>query len=667
MDLPSSFTPIRALLDQDVTPHRQVSVIGAVKDHRLPVPTRGADFKCCITLYDTSTEEDNDGIDFNIFRREEEMPSVQAGDIVVVFSAKFQIYGGGPSLLSSYSTDIHVYDSQRLLSCKKSGSASGALKVPTRKIIRKPDERENRYVLSLFDRIDKSFVPDPQEFSARAQQSLNVKDKFRLLQDVGDHNFADLVVQVVREPFDFGDRMTLWVSDYTENHNFFNRTTKQGAGWNDGVPSGDGDPYGYTDGFRKKHDAASRESSGNWMGPPGKKSLQVTCWEPHAEYIRENVHGGDWVRLRNVQIGYGHNATNIEAFLRGDRQYPGRVYVVLLDPQADRESIDPHLFEALRRKLDYEKEDRRSLKAGKKRKLEDLIKEDSSKGKRARQREEKRKAFEDQEAKQKAALGLNPLIKSEYPDQEIVPLSSILEPVLYQTTINQTPTTIELPFTNARYRTNARVIDFHPVNLKDFSVSRQVTEYPALSDNESSDPDSDRSAPGGTRLVWEWRFALKLECIAAGPLPKGKNPATVWVLVDHFDAQCLTGLDDAADLHSAANSELLRALREQMFRLWGNLEERKSRAEAKRRQHTRDPLKAPPADSSDVEDNTAVGGSNGGAGGEVAAEYIPGSSQLTNRPFTCCIRQYGISLANEEGEKQWQRMFGLFGTKIAND
>jgi hypothetical protein len=45
--------------------------------------------------------------------------------------------------------------------------------------------------------------------------------------------------------------------------------------------------------------------------------------------------------------------------------------------------------------------------------------------------------------------------------------------------------------------------------------------------------------------------------------------------------------------------------------------------------------------------------------------------QIKNKGFTCCIKQYGVkvteddpSLANAGNGKRWQRKFGLFGTQI---
>lgn len=269
-------------------------------------------------------------------------------------------------------------------------------------------------------------------------------------------------------------------------------------------------------------------------------------------------------------------------------------------------------------------------------------------------------------------------VRCENPDRALDPLTKVIEPVIYQTTVNDSPANLELPFTCAKFRTQVRVVDFHPGDVRDFAVSRPMSDFDILGNHEASDDDSDSSgclsrAARHRKIIWEWRFALKLEEVSASP-PKAKKPASVWVLVNNMDAQCLTDLN-AADLHSGANADLLSEFNERMFQLWGNLAERKSLAEAKRRQHARNPLGAPPADSSDVEDHAdRRSGVAGGGAADMGEGHVPGSSQLSNRPFTCCIRQYGVKVKAEDGEEEnagegmrWQRIFGLFGTRIVSD
>lgn len=77
----------------------------------------------------------------------------------------------------------------------------------------------------------------------------------------------------------------------------------------------------------------------------------------------------------------------------------------------------------------------------------------------------------------------------------------------------------------------------------------------------------------------------------------------------------------------------------------------------------RKPGDMPPMESSDAEDGGPRRG-RGERGGEAAAA-------VSNKPFTCCIKQYGVSvreddpaLASAGNGRRWERVFGLFGTKI---
>lgn len=248
----------------------------------------------------------------------------------------------------------------------------------------------------------------------------------------------------------------------------------------------------------------------------------------------------------------------------------------------------------------------------------------------------------------------------------------ILQPATYQTTVEGTPLSLKLPFTVSQYRANVRVIDFHPQRLQDFASVRKKTEYDVLSDNSHSESDSDEEEAGSldsfaAKRTWEWRFALRLQ--DATPLKDQKKQGnkqnnTMWVVVDNMDAQLLTGLD-ACNLR--ADSGELCNLREKMFILWGDLEERKSKQlaeidkkkEKKARTGKKGPAECPP-DSSDAETGDKQSGKD------------VGSMAPSNRPFTCCIRQYGVRVrepneakADAGDGKRWERVFGLFGTKVS--
>lgn len=256
-------------------------------------------------------------------------------------------------------------------------------------------------------------------------------------------------------------------------------------------------------------------------------------------------------------------------------------------------------------------------------------------------------------------------VKCEYENKPISTFEDILDPLYHKTKINGKEIELQLPFVNWNYRADVRVINFMPPDLRDFSQPKKMSEYAMLSDYEESDADSDEErgsiADRAAVRQWEWRFFLELEDANSSKDKRGKKK-TLWVAVNNFSAQCLLNLD-ASDLHRDEDS--LHVLRDRLFLLWGELEEKKSIGEENKRRAARAALlntnlNRPPSHSSDDE---------GPAPQKQEAELR--SSQISNLPFSCCIRQYGVKVREKDpakadaGEgKRWQRMFGLFGTKI---
>ncbi|KAL2139251.1 hypothetical protein VTI28DRAFT_5462 [Corynascus sepedonium] len=654
--LPPKFVQIRPILDESVPPGRLINIIGVVKDWRLPIPTTGNDYKCTITLYDLSTDEDNHDINFAIFRPEADMPKVTVGDVIIGTSVRVQMFRGSLSLITNNTTSIHVYAASKIPAWPQ--PAGVALVPASKRDTRTPSAAETTYVSYIYHKIDKYSLPDQQEFQAKAKQSLNVKQKFSLLKDVQEGKFYDLIVQVVRDPYEGVSTLTLYVSDYTENPHFHPRAWQ---GLSDPI-SGDGDPYGYT---TTDVDRPSKE----WVGPYGKMSLQITCFDPHSSFIREVVKAKQWVGLRNVQIKYGRDGQYLEGFLRGDSH--SSVNVDVLDP-TNADTIDPNLKEALRRCRDYHKKKKQQIKdikaaqeAGMKRKASaSLPQEDrppNSKDRRKHKRAVKERLTNDKGVSQEPHIAVNDLVTCEKHSAQYSTVESILEPVVYETTINNQTTSLVVPFVCAKYQALVRVVDFFPPSLEDFTCSRKQTPYDVLSDNEADSDcatsSDDEEAAEGER-VWEWRFALQLEDAGSSShQQQSASRSRFWVLVDNIEAQCLTGLD-AVDLRE--DPETLQKLRKRMSILWGDLGEKKAQAAEKRRKEqgaqnegqtryrTQLRLERPPLQSSPAEDN------------EGGVFEVP----VSNKPFVCCIKQYGVLQEGSDEEGAWVRCYGLFGTKI---
>ncbi|PNH30688.1 hypothetical protein BJF96_g5896 [Verticillium dahliae] len=617
-----------------------------VKDCLLPIPTNGQDFKSTLRLFDLSTQDGFEELSLVIFRPEHLMPRVGAGDVIIMQSAKLQRYKGDLSLVTHHRTCLHVY--QASLIPQYPQSANSALKPDPKNPTSKPLLHAEAFVSWLYHSINKSSVPSEAQFRERAEQSLNLKDKFSRLEHVREGKFYDLVVQVVREPYDLVDKATVWITDYTENETFFPMT----AGCEES------DPYNYTP---AKTTNASQSSTSAFQGPYGKRCA--------------------YVRLKNIQIKYGHNGQYLEGFLRQDREASlFKVQIEVLET-TDAENTDVHLKELIRRKRDYFKGRKKDIKlasAGATGSQKRSVAEESG-GQKMNAR--KRRALQraaissnvspDGDNAQGPVADLNGYVRCANEDQPASNIKSLIKRVHYSTTSHGTAMDIQLPFTCLKYRVNARVIDFHPPRLLDFACSRKRSETDILSDCSSSSSDMDEEDNGvlnSSEVVWEWRFALSLQEASAPGQQKDGTPETVWVFVDNGEAEHLTGLT-ACDLRK--HPDTLSQLRERLFTLWGNLEELKSKqtAKPKAKKPPPKPNNGPPPDSSDEEavkkrreaDTTA---------GDAHGSPNPGLAPQ-NRPFSCCVRQYGVRVPEEDPQKanagegkRWERAYGLFGTKV---
>ncbi|KAL8761303.1 MAG: hypothetical protein Q9184_002572 [Pyrenodesmia sp. 2 TL-2023] len=272
----------------------------------------------------------------------------------------------------------------------------------------------------------------------------------------------------------------------------------------------------------------------------------------------------------------------------------------------------------------------------------------------------------------KKPSNLNKNIRANKPNIPTRPLTSILSLSTHAlTTPKGTPYT--LPFQNIKSRALVRIVDFFPPDIADFAVRRKdKSEFDVLSEcsgESSSSEDDRRRLPDDTdsddddetnqqhddddgntegTQKWQWRFALVLEDASSPKSITATQPAErLTAYVTDTDAVFLLKLD-ACNLRR--RSQALAALRERLFLLWGDLEERK-------------------------------GCDAAGEGTERA--------EASSMPFECCIKEYGVRSRrpariadvdaesdNEEGphgqSKQrreeynwgWERKFAMFGTTI---
>ena len=322
---------------------------------------------------------------------------------------------GKSSLLANYASEFHVLVPR---------SGSGGLK-PSWEVFsndaksRPPTTVETEYAVWACSRVDDINLPSEQEFQERSNQSRKSTDKFSLLKDVEPDKFYNIIGEIIKI-FDSGDSLTMYLSDYTSNKRFRNQEWGEG---NDGKEGREGDEFGYT--------KPKPKNAKEWPGPYGQRTIQLTLWDEHAEYVREEIKVAEetWVLLKNVRMEFGKMSEFLEGKLRGDEGKTNVVIMKRADDQADRSLDESRWKEAEGWGEGRSREDVHRVKEGLVRKLEymkkaekerqKLLENASSQGekrkhdgeepvkKNSKQRREESRA----EARKKIAVGETKLIK----------------------------------------------------------------------------------------------------------------------------------------------------------------------------------------------------------------------------------------------------------------
>lgn len=154
--------------------------------------------------------------------------------------------------------------------------------------------------------------------------------------------FVDLTVHVVKTWYQ-DDRVHLYVTDYTVNKSLFEYRDKSDDE-DDGEGEGEsifGDRFGFT--TRDAHEKRA------WQGPMGRMTLQITLWEPHSTFARENVSEGAYVALSNVHVKADKMNGIIEGAIHTDKWYPKKVGIRILEDDHE----DSRFLDLQNRKRDY--------------------------------------------------------------------------------------------------------------------------------------------------------------------------------------------------------------------------------------------------------------------------------------------------------------------------
>lgn len=705
-------------------------VMGIVTNALPTTMTRGSDWCCTFSLVDGklgafgSTGEE--GLKVRYFKQDPgEIPPVEnKGDVVILRSIKLNHFNGMNIIIPTRTSGWTVIPAATIPKSVNTALPLGFPFTKSRGAV-EPSRVELLYAVDLAKSRDSSLVgrvvtsPHLAASSVPPVSGTNVvlgnttrKDKFSLVKDLRLDTFHDIVGQVAKLYQD-NDRSELYLSDYTSSELLWNYV----------------DPKQQIENEGNRWVSDTLENR-DWPGPWGKMTLSVTLWSPHSYFANANVKLGDFVHLRNVHVKFSRDA-KMEGVLHTDRWYPDRTDVTILKNYEN----DDQVKDVLRRKRDYWNKYKSTLPSGyetlskgEKRKADDIDDKPLTK----QQKKQRTKARE-QQKKEASAAGvsvsrvdqhsqtngyhrkarspvpavkpgnskplskkdINPNVHCAHHTIPTRPLSNIKSFAHHQNiTPNGTPYT--LPFQNIKSRLSARVIDFYPSNLEDFSIrlpKDSDTEYACLSDNESStfDPSSSpspsssedegknptssltqsthRSSGTTKESKWEWRFSLTL-IDASHPAKSPLKPEDqIQVFITGLDAEYLLKLD-ATNLRK--DDKTLAALREKLFLLWGDLEERKC-ADADADKHTPIPTdvprgkafecclkeygikarkkSAPPADGQEKK--------QGVAGGDDPLQWASEVLSPSKRN-----RQQGSTGGDEKWDWEWQRRWRLWGTTI---
>jgi hypothetical protein len=420
-----------------------------------------------------------------------------------------------------------------------------------------------------------------------------------LVKDLRHRDFADICGQVVKQ-FPGNRGCELYITDYTENKEMFFYAPPE----MDGNEEREGDEFGYT--------AVPKKS---WPGPYGYLVLQVNTQEPHSSYANASVREGDFVLLQNVRAKIRTDISKLQGDMWPDQANPDRVQIV----KSMSINKSPEVQALLTRKERYWAARKAKAQANEEGERKQLTR---SEKKRLRKQQNKANATADEQQEEpndvcEEQIGptivsskkeLNQHVRCGYQEIPISTIRNILDPENKRHTCKiPNGTTQILPFVNAKYRARVRVIDFHPKVVEDFAI---VSNHPMPGTPTDLDPSQ----------THEWAFSLLLED-AMKSKPVGGESDTMWVTLHHKEVQYLfsNNVGDPADLR--ANQALLSKVKQQLFLLWGNLEEKK-------------------------EDEV-----------------------VSNRPFECCLMEYGIEMDDEDPEKAttpfgYKRVYAMSSTTI---
>ncbi|WPH01983.1 Hypothetical protein R9X50_00483700 [Acrodontium crateriforme] len=633
LQLPNGFVDLSTAYNSQ--PNTLVSVIGVVVDIRPPKLTMTREHMMTISILDHRLRDSaigSNGLTVRFFRKDENsLPTVQSiGDVILLRGIPIKSFSGSPIAVSSIPIPMVVFPAASIpepafVIAYQDRNRIEALGKPFD--VEKITLQEQKYAIDLHHDLStkiRNVADSAQERAANKREaeasSAAIRPrkkarpsvfgtKFRYIKEVGNMEWANVCGEVVKSfPSSWG--YDLYISDYTENQMVWNYPDPLEEAAD---KERDGDEFNYTSRGETK-----------FPGPYGWLTLKVNVKYPHAQALNE-ISVGDYVLLKNVKFRIQKEGSKLEGDMWPDNIEPEKINVEKLQVSKLHEHHPRwvEVQELIERREKYWSN--RAQKTATERPPEQN-KPTSNRGRKKqaqKARKEEKKANQQLERQREQAIvhskppptipppkgkgksDTNPHIRCAHQEIPIETLPKILDAWNTRHT-TKTPTG------------ETYIIPF--INAK-YRASVRVIDYEpkniqdfaylsAPEDQSQSEFSNELSWSNASRK-WEWFFSLLLE----GQKEK------VWVHVDHENAQHLFGNDMADPTDLRNDSRLVAKVKEKMCILWGNLEEK--------------------------------------AAGE----------ELSNRPFECCLTEYGVKLDDDDPETEtslfgYKKMFRLWGTRI---
>jgi len=627
---------------------KSYNVIGVCVDILEPTLSAKGDYMITFTLHDPWWISQGPGMKFRFFNKvENKLPTIRnQGDLVILRNVKTINNYGKLVGISNFDTNWLVLPSAEPDTLQTSADVEakaiwyGKSDATSRCQTALPNDAELKYAKYIAQNEDPSGwsrlmgttrIQVENIMRSSGGQPPPREKKFRLMEQLSlpSHTQRTWIEMLgeVRKIYSSDSRMEIEVTDYTSHFDLYDHQ------YDNGRIGRDGDQFGYLDDLNQ---------SKSWPGPWGKMALSVVLWEPHCSEAKKSVTEGTFVYLRNLEIRRDKNGLKLEGHCRTDNFNSTSINFEVRKPKEDDEDLKALLL----RKRNYEAQAKaenkhffRHPQDANKRKVKEVDEvEDTHKSKKAKSRNrEKKKKNKTATAAQpegnakgaedKALIKPNVNVRCNNFDVPVKPVVDILDPdILERKTPQGNP--YRLPFQNCKYKSHVRVVDFFPDNIEDFAVPRITSEYDVLGDDgddREDDSEIDLTQENADNVLWAWRFFLLVEDARLPPNPDGR-PTQMELLVADSDGDFLLKME-ACDLRDKKNAQVLAQVKEKLFHLWGDLQERK----------------------------------------EESATVEALAAKPSARPFECLIKEYGVPVRGPGRSKDscfYDRMFRLCWTTI---